>query len=43
VVVAGARYEVQKRNLGRESEVVRVRLAARGRVLVVAGGPDCRG
>jgi hypothetical protein len=40
--VAGARYEVQKRNPTREVEVVWVRFVARGRVLVVVG-PDCQG
>ncbi len=33
-LVAGVHYEVQRRNLGREVEVVRVRFGARGRVLV---------
>ena len=33
-MVAGARYEVQKRNLGREPEVVKVRFRVRGGTLV---------
>ena len=33
-MVAGARYEVQKRILGRELEAVKVRFRARGRVLM---------
>jgi hypothetical protein len=36
-LVAGVRYEVQKRNPGREPEVVRVRFAARGKALVPVG------
>jgi hypothetical protein len=33
-LVAGARYEVQQRNSGREVEVVRVGFASRGGALV---------
>ena len=33
-LVAGARYEVQKRNLGREVEVVKVRFTSKGGALV---------
>ncbi len=36
-MVAGARYEVQKRILGRNLEVVRVRFRVRGATLVPAG------
>jgi hypothetical protein len=36
-LVAGARYEVQKRSLGREVEVVMVRFKVRGGALVPVG------
>jgi hypothetical protein len=37
-LVAGALYEVQKRNRPRESEVVPLTFTTRGSVLVLAGG-----
>jgi len=36
-LVAGARYEVQKRTLGRGTEVIRVRFRVRGGALVPVG------
>ena len=37
VLVAGVRYEAQKRNKAWETEVVRVRFESRGRVFVPVG------